>query len=176
MQTLLINKPTFIEKSRFFDANINFDNNIAPIIREVQQVDIKPQFGDVFFNKLLTYVTSHTETNEYLDKLIAGGLYTFEEETYSFEGLESAIAYYTQANMINSLSGFLTATGMRAGNDTYSSMADYKDRQKTYDTIRKVGESHMADCIVYLNRFAKETGWVACKTKERRHNFYVIGS
>lgn len=175
MGTLLINKSKFTEKARFYDPNLNFDNRIAPIIREVQQVDIKPQLGEHFYNRLIAYVASHTEANEYLDKLLAGGTYTCGGDTYSFAGLESAVAYYTHANLIDANAGFLTSTGLRSGSDNYSSMADYKDKRNAFDSERKVAESYMADCIAYLNRNAKEAGWELCKTKIRKQRFYVIG-
>ena len=175
MTTLLINKPTFVEKARFYDSNMNFDKLIAPIIREVQQVDVKPQLGEDFYNRLLAYVTTHTEANSYFDKLLAGGSYTYCEATYSFEGLEAAVAYYTHATLIDSHAGFLTSTGMRSGNDNYSSMADYKTQRNAFDATRKVAESYMRDCITYLTRFAKEAGFEKCETKTRRQRFYVIG-
>ena len=172
----LINKSTYIAKSRGSDPNIDFDKKIKPIIKEVEQVDIKPQLGEAFYNKLLKYVDSHETSIPALDTLLSGGEYTYEGETYSFAGLESAIAYYTNAELMDSQSGFLAVGGFRATPDTYGSMADYKDRRNNYDKIRSVAESYMKDCLVYLNRFATETGFSVCATKKRKNKFYVIES
>ena len=165
-----------MQKARFQDANIDFDKKIKPIIAEVEQRDIKTQLGEIFYNKLRNYVASPTPANTALDLLMSGGDYTYEDNTYNFTGLEAAIAYYTSAELLDSQAGVLAATGYRAANDTYSSMADYKDRRNNYDKIRGIAESYMKDCLVYLNRFATATGFEACQTKKRKNRFYVIGS
>ena len=172
----LINKSTYLQKARFQDANIDFDKKIKPIIAEVEQRDIKTQLGEIFYNKLRNYVASPTPANTALDLLMSGGDYTYEDNTYNFTGLEAAIAYYTSAELLDSQAGVLAVTGYRAANDTYSSMADLKDRRNNYDKIRGIAESYMKDCLVYLNRFATATGFEACQTKKRKNRFYVIGS
>ena len=172
----LINKTAYLTKSRGSDPNIDFEAKIKPIIAEVEQTDIKPQLGEIFYNKLLKYVDSHETAIPELDKLLIGGEYTYEDNEYSFAGLESAIAYYVNAELMDTQAGFLAVTGYRAGNDTYSSMADYKDRRNNYDKIRAVAESYMKDCLVYLNRFATATGFAICETRKRKNKFYVIGS
>ena len=172
----LINKTAYLQKARFQDANIDFDKKVKPIIAEVEQRDIKTQLGEVFYNKLRTYLADPTPVNAALDLLMSGGNYTYEANSYNFAGLESAIAYYTSAELLDSQAGVLAVTGYRAANDTYSSMADYKDRRNNYDKIRGVAESYMKDCLVYLNRFATATGFEACQTKKRKNKFYVIES
>lgn len=174
----LINKTAYLQKARFQDANIDFDTKIKPIIAEVEQRDIKTQLGEVFYNKLRTYLANPTPTpnNAALDLLMSGGDYTYEANSYNFAGLASAIAYYTSAELLDSQAGVLAVTGYRAANDTYSSMADYKDRRNNYDKIRGIAESYMKDCLVYLNRFATATGFEACQTKKRKNKFYVIES
>ena len=176
MATLLINKPTLAAKSRFADPNIDFDNKVAPIIKEVQQLHVKPQLGDVFYNKLISYVASHTEVNTYLDKLLAGGSYEHCDDTYEFEGLEAAIANYTHAGLMDAQAGFLAVGGFRSGSDTYSSMADYKDRRNNYDAVMAVAESYMQDCLTYLRRNAKDAEFEVCKTRVRKNRFFTITS
>ena len=176
MATLLINKPTLAAKSRFADPNIDFDNKVAPIIKEVQQLHVKPQLGDVFYNKLISYVSSHTEVNTYLDKLLAGGSYEHCDDTYEFEGLEAAIANYTHAGLMDAQAGFLAVGGFRSGSDTYSSMADYKDRRNNYDAVMAVAESYMQDCITYLRRNAKGAEFEVCRSRVRKNRFFTITS
>lgn len=172
----LINKMTYLTKSRGSDPNIDFEAKIKPIIAEVEQTDIKPQLGEIFYNKLLKYVDSHETAIPELDKLLSGGEYTYEDNNYTFAGLEAAIAYYVNAELMDSQAGFLAVTGFRSSNETYSSMADYKDRRNNYDKVRSVAESYMKDCLVYLNRFATATGFAICETRKRKNSFYVIQS
>lgn len=172
----LINKTSYLQKARFQDASIDFDKKIKPIIAEVEQRDIKTQLGEIFYNKLRNYVASPTPANAALDLLMNGGDYTYEDNSYNFTGLEAAIAYYTSAELLDSQAGVVAVTGYRAANDTYSSMADLKDRRNNYDKIRGIAESYMKDCLVYLNRFATATGFEACQTKKRKNRFYVIES
>ena len=175
----LLTKEILLDRARSVELNINYDFKVKPIVNEVQQYDVKMQLGEAFYNLLIDYIDAKESggtVNEYLDLLMDGGAYTYDNNKYRFDGLYTAVAYYTYARMIKSQAGNLGVTGYRTPNDQYNSMADLKDRQTAYADVKSMADSYMADCLSYLKRKKSETGFVGCDTKKRRTNIIVVKS
>ena len=175
----LLTKELLLDRARSVEPNINFDVKVKPIVNEVQQYDVKMQFGEAFYNILIDYLDAKEAggaTNAHLELLLEGGSYTCDGDKYRFDGLYTAVAYYTYSRMIKSQTGNLGATGMRTATDQYNTIADYKDRQTAYTDVKSMADSYMADCLSYLKRKKEETGFVGCDTKKRRTNITVVKS
>ena len=175
----LLTKEILLDRARSVELNINYDAKIKPIVNEVQQYDVKMQLGEAFYNLLIDYLDLKEgggTANAHLDLLMNGGAYTYDSNKYRFDGLYTAVAYYTYARMIKSQAGNLGVTGYRTPNDQYNSMADLKDRQTAYTDVKSMADSYMADCLSYLKRKKSETGFVGCDTKKRRTNIIVVKS
>lgn len=175
----LLTKEILLDRARSVELNINYDIKVKPIVNEVQQYDVKMQLGEAFYNLLIDYLDAKEEggtANAHLDLLMNGGAYTYDSNKYRFDGLYTAVAYYTYARMIKSQAGNLGVTGYRTPNDQYNSMADLKDRQTAYTDVKSMADSYMADCLSYLKRKKSETGFVGCDTKKRRTNIIVVKS
>lgn len=175
----LLTKELLLDRARSVELNINYDAKVKPIVNEVQQYDVKMQLGEAFYNLLIDYLDAKEgggTANEHLDLLMDGGAYTCDNNKYRFDGLYTAVAYYTYARMIKSQAGNLGVTGLRTPNDQYNSMADLKDRQTAYTDVKSMADSYMADCLSYLKRKKSETGFVGCDTKKRRTNIIVVKS
>ena len=175
----LLTKEILLDRARSVELNINYDFKVKPIVNEVQQYDVKMQLGEAFYNLLIDYLDAKESggtANAHLDLLMNGGAYTYDSNKYRFDGLYTAVAYYTYARMIKSQAGNLGVTGYRTPNDQYNSMADLKDRQTAYTDVKSMADSYMADCLSYLKRKKSETGFVGCDTKKRRTNIIVVKS
>ena len=175
----LLTKEILLDRARSVELNINYDAKVKPIVNEVQQYDVKMQLGEAFYNLLIDYLDAKEgggTANEHLDLLMNGGAYTYDNNKYRFDGLYTAVAYYTYARMIKSQAGNLGVTGYRTPNDQYNSIADLKDRQTAYTDVKSMADSYMADCLSYLKRKKSETGFVGCDTKKRRTNIIVVKS
>ena len=175
----LLTKEILLDRARSVELNINYDAKVKPIVNEVQQYDVKMQLGEAFYNLLIDYLDAKESggtTNAHLDLLMNGGAYTYDNNKYRFDGLYTAVAYYTYARMIKSQAGNLGVTGLRTPNDQYNSMADLRDRQTAYTDVKSMADSYMADCLSYLKRKKSETGFVGCDTKKRRTNIIVVKS
>lgn len=175
----LLTKEILLDRARSVELNINYDVKVKPIVNEVQQYDVKMQLGEAFYNLLIDYLDAKEAggaANEHLDLLMNGGAYTYDGNKYRFDGLYTAVAYYTYARMIKSQAGNLGVTGMRTATDQYSTIADYKDRQTAYTDVKSMADSYMADSLSYLKRKKSETGFVGCDTKKRRTNIIVVKS
>ena len=175
----LLTKELLLDRARSVELNINYDFKVKPIVNEVQQYDVKMQLGEAFYNLLIDYLDAKEAggtANEHLDLLMNGGAYTYDNNKYRFDGLYTAVAYYTYARMIKSQAGNLGVTGMRTATDQYSTIADYKDRQTAYSDVKSMADSYMTDCLSYLKRKKSETGFVGCDTKKRRTNIIVVKS
>ena len=175
----LLTKEILLDRARSVELNINYDAKVKPIVNEVQQYDVKMQLGEAFYNLLIDYLDAKEgggTANAHLDLLMNGGAYTYDNNKYRFDGLYTAVAYYTYARMIKSQAGNLGVTGYRTPNDQYNSLADLKDRQTAYTDVKSMADSYMADCLSYLKRKKSETGFVGCDTKKRRTNIIVVKS
>ena len=175
----LLTKEILLDRARSVELNINYDFKVKPIVNEVQQYDVKMQLGEAFYNLLIDYLDAKESggtANAHLDLLMDGGAYTYDNNKYRFDGLYTAVAYYTYARMIKSQAGNLGVTGYRTPNDQYNSLADLKDRQTAYTDVKSMADSYMADCLSYLKRKKSETGFVGCDTKKRRTNIIVVKS
>ena len=175
----LLTKEILLDRARSVELNINYDAKVKPIVNEVQQYDVKMQLGEAFYNLLIDYLDAKESggtANAHLDLLMDGGAYTYDNNKYRFDGLYTAVAYYTYARMIKSQAGNLGVTGLRTPNDQYNSMADLRDRQTAYTDVKSMADSYMADCLSYLKRKKSETGFVGCDTKKRRTNIIVVKS
>lgn len=173
---MLITEPILREKCRNFSQNIDFEKVIRPIIEEVEQLDMKPLLGQGLYIALQNLDKENEPAGSPFLVLLNGGQYEGCRGVAIFDGLYKAEAYYVYARLLRNPNGFLSATGFRQSVDTYSSFAEYKERESTIIAVKQAADSYMADCMAYI-RSVDELRKLAGCGSHRRHGgiTHVIG-
>lgn len=155
-----IDEQTLRANCRHFSQNMDFAKTIQPYIDEVIQLDIVPQLGEEVLDDQTLQRGGEFET-------CCGGRRTFA-------GLDRAVSYYVYARMLRNPNGFLTATGFRQSTDTYSSYAEYKEREGAIVAVKEAADSYMADCIAYVNSVPGLRCKLPCNRKAGRNNISAV--
>lgn len=93
MNDLIINKGTV--QAHLQVAEGVDKQEFRRFIFEAQYLDLKDLLCDTFYFDLVgNYASEKYQT------LLAGGTYTYEDNTYHFEGLEKVLSYFTYARFI----------------------------------------------------------------------------
>ncbi len=173
---MIIDEKTLRAKCRHFSENMNFDKQVRPIIEEVEQLDMKPLLGQRLFIALQTIDKAGDPEQEPLLKLLQGGQYEGCGGTAIFEGVYKAEAYYVYARLLRNPNGFLSTTGFRTSTDTYSSYAEYKERESTIIAVKQAADSYMADCMAYIRSVRELSVLAGCYPHRRNGGItHVIG-
>lgn len=136
-----------INKVKPLAPALDFAKYCHPVIREVQDMDIRKALGNVFYYDLLANATSN---NDYV-KLLDGEDYTNEQGyTVSFRGLRHCIAVYFWSRYILTLNTH-AKSGSYASNlsDHTQHVSDKKILEQSAQ-YKENGKQYLMDCLEYI--------------------------
>ena len=143
MQPYLIDYNEVFELTRKMSVHIDKDK-IDAFIREAENMDLKPVLGDA----LLHAVKADSRV---FSALLNGGMYeTSSGEKRTFEGLKSALAYFTFARFVRNGDGNVTRSGFMVKDNEHSARASESEKERTYNDVRSIGERYLKECIEFV--------------------------
>lgn len=143
MQPYLITYNEVFELTRKMSAHIEKDK-IDSFIREAENMDLKPVMGD----ELLIAVKRRQVE---FATLLNGGVYERPDgNTKSFEGLKSALAYFTYARFVRNNDGNVTRTGFMIKDNEHSVRASEAEKERAYNDARAIAERYLRECMEFV--------------------------
>lgn len=114
-------------------------------ITEVEQMYVKPAFGDELFLKII-----EQKLEEPYRLLLDGGIYNGKcgSKKY-FKGLRTAIVYFIQAQNVMSGDYQQTRYGVVVKDGDYSSRVSSKERSDYYNNLLEIANFYLKECIDY---------------------------
>ena len=167
MQKYLITHLEVSEYSREISQHVD-QKKIEKYIRESELLDIKKTLGDEL------YLDIKSNQDKY-KLLIEGGEYDNCGHKECFQGLRSALAYYTYARIVKNGDNNVTRFGLVQKDSEYSSGVDFKEKLMAYNDAFSIGDSLLHECIRYLNATKNPLYKGNGKIKVRRMRCKVIG-
>ena len=139
---------------------------IDSFIREAENMDLKPVLGD----SLLIAVRKNPTA---FAALLNGGVYkTSLGEEKSFEGLKSALAYFTYARFVRNNEGNVTRTGFMVKDNEHSARASEAEKQRAWNDVRSIGERYLRECMEFVKQ--DETCRSCCGEPKRKEGKYKV--
>lgn len=143
MQPYLITYNEVFELTRKMSAHLDKDK-IDSFIREAENMDLKPVMGD----GLMYAVRRDADA---FSMLLNGGTYkSADGAVRTFEGLKSALAYFTYARFVRNGDGNVTRVGFTVKDNEHSSRASDAERERTYNDARAIGERYLRECMDFV--------------------------
>lgn len=167
MQPYLITYNEAFELTRKMSVHIDKDK-IDSFIREAENMDLKPVLGD----KLLYAVKNNPSE---FAVLLNGGMYkTTSGDVHTFEGLKSALAYFTFARFVRNGDGNVTRSGFTLKDNEHSVRASEAEKERTYNDTKAIADRYLSECMDFVRVDAKCRD---CCGKENRKNgrYKVLG-
>lgn len=136
-------------------------NVLDSLIRETENVDIRPALGVLFFQNLV----QADREEPFVKLLLNGGYYpyvydptfdaTFQQEAIvldaHFQGLKSAVAYYVQAKLVKTNDNQITRFGVMQKDSEYGTRPSYSERNDQYNDLASIADQYLRDTLEYLN-------------------------
>lgn len=132
---------------RNISTNVNDATRLKQFIKEAQELDIKPVFGEEMYYDLMKN-SSQTKYSE----LLAGKDYTYNNYNYSFIGLKTIIVYYAWARFIENDNIKSTPTGFVTKTNEFSDPIPYKSIAQQADQARSAAYAYIQDMNMFLSR------------------------
>lgn len=165
MQPYLITYNEVFELTRKMSAHIERDR-IDAFIRESENMDLKPVLGDALFIALKRNPTAYKA-------LLDGGVYdTANGGTKSFDGLKSALAYFTYARFVRNDDGHVTRTGFMVKDNEHSTRASEAEKERTYNDVVSIARKYLMECMEFVSH--DEGCRSCCGTARRKEGRYKI--
>jgi len=122
-------------------------------VSDAQEFDVKIWLSDGLLNELLTQASTLPVTLTALNLfLLDGGSYTYQSNTYLFQGLKKAIIYYAFARFTNRMPFNYTAAGIVQKDSDLSTPVSDKVVQRLETENRLMADAIKCEVITYLNR------------------------
>lgn len=130
--------------SRDISAHLR-DERIMPLIREAEDMYIRPTIGDDLYMQMVADISLHPVLRN-------GGSYESEcgEKRYC-SGLARASAYYTYAKIVLNNQTNITAWGAVQKNIPESTPMVDSSINKTYNDAKAMADRYMSECIDYIS-------------------------
>ncbi|UPT66887.1 MAG: hypothetical protein M0D57_21070 [Sphingobacteriales bacterium JAD_PAG50586_3] len=153
-------------------VNIDDTTRINPYILQAQQFDLKPLVGEVFYKDIIDNPTS-TENS----LLLTGGAYAYQNKSYEFSGLKSALVYFAYARLLENQNINVTRFGVVFKNNAdVSERVDEKTLQRLILQARNQARAYWDECEVFLNRQSTDFPlWSKAPITKPRINISAIG-
>ena len=121
------------------------DERIMPLIREAEDMYIRPTIGDDLYMQMVADISLHPVLRN-------GGSYESEcgEKRYC-SGLARASAYYTYAKIVLNNQTNITAWGAVQKNIAESTPMMDSSINKTYNDAKAMADRYMSECIDYIS-------------------------
>ena len=116
-------------------------------IREAQDLDFKTLVCDVFYFDL---ILNHDST--IYQTLLKGDTYTFEDEIYQFQGIETVLSYFAFARYAMDSPIVSTSHGRVVKETNFSTSVDLKQRKDDYHRYQHDATCYWQDIKLYLER------------------------
>ncbi len=146
---LLISAEDFIP---FKSLSINLPTErLEPFILEAQDFDLCEALGLAFYSDLLT---NRTEDN--YKKLLEGESYEYNGTTLRYNGLKSALVYFTFARLVSYIDIHSTATGFVTKTNDYSQPITDAARAKLYNNAKESAAAVLRATINYISAKAED--------------------
>lgn len=166
MQPYLIDYNEVFELTRKMSVHIDKDK-IDSFIREAENMDLKPVIGDA-----LLYAVK--KDSERYAPLLMGGLYeTPQGELKSFEGLKSALAYFTFARFVRNGDGNVTRSGFMVKDNEHSARASETEKERAYNDAKSIAERYLSECMEFVKQ--NEECAKCCKPVRKASKFKILG-
>tara|TARA_B100000768_G_C11128163_1_gene310554 strand:- start:125 stop:637 length:513 start_codon:yes stop_codon:yes gene_type:complete len=137
MNDLIINKGTV--QSHLQVANGVDKKNFKRFIFEAQYMDLRELTGEVFYNDLVSNYSS-----DIYQTLMQGGVYTYNENSYHFEGIEKVLSYFAYGRFIVESSVQSSSFGMVKKNSENSDRVSLRE-------LEALGDKHSDRAILIFN-------------------------
>lgn len=123
-------------------------------VSEAQMLDVKIWLTDALLMELITEASSGPPPVFSPQNLVLlnGGAYSYQSRSYHFQGLKSAIIYYSFARFTNRTPYNYTAAGIVLKDSDLSTPVGDKIIQRLETEARLTAEAIKCEVIAYLNR------------------------
>lgn len=126
-------------------------------VSEAQLIDVKQWLGDALLIELATQAGSLPQSFSTANKLLLnGGEYTYNSETYFFQGLKACIIYYAFARFTNRVIFNYTAAGITIKESDFSTPANDKHIQRLETESRLTADALRCEVMTFLNRMSDD--------------------
>lgn len=162
-------------------------NVLDSLIRETENVDIRPALGVVFFQNLV----QADREEPFVKLLLNGGYYpyvydptfdaTFQQPAVvldaHFQGLKAAVAYYVQARLVKTNDNQITRFGVMQKDSEYGTRPSYSERNDQYNDLASIADQYLRDTLEYLNIYRERYPLFGCKGSIRNNRtiYRIIG-
>ena len=162
-------------------------NVLDSLIRETENMDIRPVLGVVFFNNLV----EGDREEPFVKLLLDGGYYpyvfdptfdaTFQQPAVvldaHFQGLKAAVAYYVQAKLVKANDNQITRFGVMQKDSEYGTRPSYAERNDQYNDLASIADQYLRDTLEYLNIYRERYPLFGCKGSIRNNRtiYRIIG-
>ena len=162
-------------------------NVLDSLIRETENVDIRPALGVLFFQNLV----QADREEPFVKLLLNGGYYpyvydptfdaTFQQPAVvldaHFQGLKAAVAYYVQARLVKTNDNQITRFGVMQKDSEYGTRPSYSERNDQYNDLASIADQYLRDTLEYLNIYRERYPLFGCKGSIRNNRtiYRIIG-
>lgn len=136
---------TIAEQQAIKAISKNRVSDFDKLAEEVQLVDLQPLMGFDFYQDII-----QNPTTIWNAKLLDGGTFTYGGRDYIYSGLKYVLAYFLYARHIGQSNEMDTFSGLVEKNLDDSSRADLGIIKNRQNSIRKIANSHWADCEKFI--------------------------
>lgn len=165
MQPYLITYNEVFELTRKMSVHIDKDK-IDSFIREAENMDLKPVMGDS-----LLYAVRRNPSE--FAALLNGGMYkTASDEIRTFEGLKSALAYFTFARFVRNGDGNVTRSGFMVKDNEHSARASETEKERTYGDAKAIADRYLSECMEFVR--ADAVCRECCGMEKRKGGRYKV--
>ena len=147
-------------------------------VSEAQLFDVKQWLGDTLLNEIITQSqTSPSSVSVLNQKLLDGGSYVSNGNTYTFQGLKAAIIYYAFARFTSKSIYNYTQAGITVKDSDLSTPASDKAIQRLQTENYLMAETIKDEIVLYLKRNSSDYPlFNSCRhIQGRRGSFIAIG-
>ena len=146
-------------------------------VSEAQELDVKIWLGDALLNELITQAeTSPTSFSTLNNTLLNGGSYTYQSNTYMFQGLKAAIIYYAFSRFTSRSPYNYTTAGITVKDSDLSTPANDKAIQRLSTEAMLTAAALRDEVALYLRRNSTSYPlFKTCSQATKPRTFYVMG-
>ncbi len=144
---------------------------------EAQRFDTKHWIGDALLNEIDSQLSaSPADLSVANQKLMDGGSYTYQNQTYLFGGLKLCIIYYAFARFVNRNPYNFTAAGVTVKDTDFSTPASDKAIQRIVTEATLMAAALKDETVLFLRRNSANYPLYKChRSNGQPRTFFVIG-
>ena len=164
-------------------------NVLDSLIRETENVDIRPALGVLFLQNLV----QADREEPFVKLLLNGGYYpyvydptfdaTFQQPAVvldaHFQGLKAVVAYYVQARLVKTNDNQITRFGVMQKDSEYGTRPSLAERNDQYNDLCAVADQYLRDTLEFLSIYRERYPLYECggggHIKNNRTIYRVIG-